>query len=79
VPDYSSHPLKVFLERGIPATINTDNPGISAIDINYEYTVAVEKVGLSVEQVRQARKNAREVCFMSKQDKQALVNGKQTR
>jgi len=48
VPDYASHPLKTFLEHGIPATINTDDPGISAIDIYYEYQMAVEKVGLSV-------------------------------
>jgi len=48
VPDDASHPLKVFLEHGIPATINTDDPGISAIDISYEYKMAVEKVGLSL-------------------------------
>lgn len=79
VPDYASHPLKTFLEHGIPATINTDDPGISAIDISYEYQMAVEQVGLSGQQVRQAQKNALHVCFLSEQDKQALVNGKQTR
>jgi len=40
VPDYAAHPLKVFLEHNIPATINTDDPGISAIDINHEYQMA---------------------------------------
>ena len=45
VPDYASHPLKTFLAHGIPATINTDDPGISAIDISYEYQMAVEQVG----------------------------------
>ena len=79
VPDYASHPLKTFLEHGIPATINTDDPGISAIDISYEYQMAVEKAGLSVEQVRQAQKNALAVAFLSEEEKQALVNGKQTR
>ncbi len=78
VPDYASHPLKLFLERGIPATINTDDPGISAIDISYEYTMAVEKVGLSVEQVRQAQRNALQVCFLSEEEKQALVNSKRS-
>ena len=76
VPDYASHPLKTFLEHGIPATINTDDPGISAIDINYEYDMAVEKVGLSVEQVRQAQQNALQVCFLSEEEKQALVDSK---
>lgn len=76
VPDYASHPLKTFLEHGIPATINTDDPGISAIDINYEYRMAVEKVGLSREQVRQAQMNALEVSFLGEDEKQALLDGK---
>ncbi len=76
VPDYASHPLKIFLEHGIPATINTDDPGISAIDISYEYRMAVEKVGLSREQVRQAQMNALEVSFLGEDEKQALLDGK---
>ncbi|HAF62794.1 MAG TPA: adenosine deaminase [Anaerolineaceae bacterium] len=76
VLSYAAHPLKTFLERGIPATINTDDPGISAIDISYEYTMAVEKVGLSVEQVRQAQRNALAVAFLTEEEKQALVDDK---
>lgn len=78
VPDDASHPLKVFLEHGIPATINTDDPGISAIDISYEYQMAVEKVGLSLEQARQAQKNALAVAFLTEEEKQALVDGKRS-
>jgi adenosine deaminase len=77
VADYASHPLKLFLERGIPATINTDDPGISAIDIAHEYQVAVEKAGLSMEQAKQAQQNALQVCFLSKEEKQALIEAKQ--
>ena len=76
VPDYASHPLKTFLEHGIPATINTDDPGISAIDISYEYQMAVEQVGLSLEQVRQAQKNALAVAFLTDGEKQTLVQYK---
>jgi len=78
VRDYASHPLKVFLECGIPATINTDDPVISAIDINYEYDMAVEKVGLSMEQVRQAQQNALQVCFLSEAEKQGLMDAKRS-
>ena len=76
---YASHPLKTFLEHGIPATINTDDPGISAIDISYEYQIAVEQVGLSLEQVRQAQRNALAVAFLTEEEKQELADGKQTR
>ena len=43
----TSHPLKLFLERGLLATMNTDDPGISAIDLHYEYEVAAPAAGLS--------------------------------
>jgi adenosine deaminase len=69
VPDYASHPLKTFLEHGIRATINTDDPGISGIDLHYEYEVAAPQSGLSREQIRQAQINALKSAFLSEQEK----------
>ena len=63
VHDYASHPLRGFLERGLLATINTDDPGVSGIDLAYEYEVAAPAAGLSVEQIAQARRNAAEIAF----------------
>lgn len=63
VPDYASHPLRAFLERGLPATINTDDPGISGIDLAYEYEVAAPAAGLSAAQIAQARRNAAAIAF----------------
>jgi adenosine deaminase len=77
VPDYPSHPLKFFLERSILATLNTDDPGISGIDLPYEYNVAAPKAGLSKEQIRQAQKNALTVAFLSNEEKQKLIAKKQ--
>jgi adenosine deaminase len=37
----------------------------------------VEKAGLSMEQARQAQQNALQVCFLSEEDKQALIKAKQ--
>ena len=65
VDSYQVHPLKVFLESGILATINTDDPGISAIDLKHEYEYAAPKVGLTDEMIRQAQKNALQVAFIS--------------
>lgn len=76
VPDYASHPLKQFLERGILATINTDDPGISGIDLPYEYDVAAPKAGLSQAQIRQAQRNALEVAFLSEEEKKDLIKKK---
>ncbi len=76
VPDYPSHPLKLFLERGILATINTDDPGISGIDLPYEYNVAAPKAGLSDAQMRQAQQNALTIAFLSKEEKAELLEKK---
>ena len=72
VPDYPSHPLKFFLEHGIQATINTDDPGISGIDLHYEFNVSAPKAGLSQAQIRQAQINALDVAFLGEQEKLAL-------
>lgn len=76
VPDYSSHPLLKFLENGLLATINTDDPGISGIDLVYEYEVAAPAAGLAVEQIHQAQRNSLEVAFLSSPDKEELANKK---
>ena len=78
VPDYPSHPLKTFLERGILATINTDDPGISEIDLPYEYNVAAPKAGLSEAQIRQAQENALTIAFLSEDEKEKLLKQKKT-
>lgn len=80
VPDYASHPLRKFIERGLLATINTDDPGISRIDITYEYEVAAPAAGLSKEQIHQAQKNALEIAFLTPTEKEALkIQKKQSR
>jgi adenosine deaminase len=72
VPDYASHPARTFLERGLLVTLNTDDPGISAIDLRHEYEVAAPAAGLSPEQIRQAQRNGLDVAFLSEEEKQEL-------
>jgi adenosine deaminase len=76
VPDYPSHPLKLFLEKGILATLNTDDPGISGIDLPYEYNVAAPKAGLSEAQIHQAQQNALTIAFLSEEEKMELLEKK---
>ena len=72
VPDYASHPLRLFLEHGLLATINTDDPGISGITLPYEYDVAAPAAGLTPEQIRQAQRNALTAAFMSPEEAAAV-------
>jgi adenosine deaminase len=76
VADYASHPLKRFLELGLCASINTDDPGISGIDLPYEFEVAAPQAGLTPALIRQAQLNALESAFLTPQEKQALVKKK---
>ncbi len=73
VPDYASHPLRTFLERGLLASINTDNPGISGIDLRYEYEVAAPAAGLTSDHTRQAQRNALAIAFLSEDERAALT------
>jgi adenosine deaminase len=75
VPDYRSHPLKRFLEEGVLATINTDDPGISGMDLSYEYEMAHKEAGLTLDQLHQAQRNALEIAFLSDEDKNDLQIG----
>jgi adenosine deaminase len=72
VPDYASHPLKKFLESGLLATINTDDPGISGIDLAYELDVAAPAAGLNESQIIRALENAWEIAFLGPEEKARL-------
>lgn len=76
VASYAAHPLRVFLERGLRATINTDDPGVSGITLSHELTVAAPAAGLSPAQVRQAQANAIAVAFLSEGEKAELRAGR---
>ncbi len=76
VPSYEAHPLRQFLEAGLAATINTDDPGISAIDLRYEYEVAAVEAGLTPELAHQAQRNALTIAFLSPEEKEGLVRRK---
>lgn len=73
VPSLERHPLKVFLEHGVLASLNTDDPAVQGIDIIHEYEVAAPAAGLTTEQIRQAQINGLEIAFLSAQEKQALI------
>ncbi len=79
VADYPSHPLRLFLEKGIAASINTDDPGISAIDLRYEYNVAAPLAGLTPLMIRQAQENALVTAFLTEGEKQLLRDKKVVR
>jgi adenosine deaminase len=78
VADYAHHPLKRFLDEGLLATINTDDPGISGIDLPHELEVAAPAAGLDEVRVRRAIENAWEIAFLGERERESL-RGPETR
>ena len=72
VASLASHPLKTFLEHGILATINTDDPAVQGIEIGHEYEVAAPAAGLSQQQMRTAQDNGLKIAFLSEAEKAAV-------
>jgi adenosine deaminase len=72
VPDLRSHPLREMMARGLVCSINTDDPGVSAIDLRHEFEVAAPAAGLSPEQIRTAQINALDTAFLSAEEKTQL-------
>ena len=74
VPSYLGHPLRRFMEQGLLATINTDDPGISGIDLIHEYEIAAPAAGLSQIQIRKLQENALQAAFLSDAERTGLVD-----
>ena len=72
IDSIANHPVKQFLEHGILATLNTDDPAVERIELPHEYQVAAPQAGLSQAQIRQAQVNGLDVAFLSEQEKQQL-------
>jgi adenosine deaminase len=73
VPSLAAHPLKHFLACGLRATINTDDPVISAIDQRHEFEVAAPAAGLTPAEIAQAQRHALEIAFLSAEERAALA------
>jgi len=74
VKELSQHPLRIFLEHGIKACLNTDDPAVQGIEIKDEFKLARDVLNLTDENFSQLQRNALAVCFLSDSEKQALQN-----
>jgi adenosine deaminase len=69
----AKHPIKIFLEKGILVTLNTDDPGVSGIEIADEYQLAKQQVGLTDEQLLHIQLNGVHAAFATDSLKQTLL------
>ena len=73
ITSLAQHPLKKFLEHGIIASLNTDDPAVEGIELKHEYNVAAPAAGLTAAQIRQAQINGLTMAFISQAERDALI------
>jgi adenosine deaminase len=70
VPSIEKHPLKKIIKAGVKCTIGADDPEILDTHLNKEYLLAVEKMGLSLEDIAYTLECAVEGSFLTPDKKQ---------
>ncbi len=66
------HPLVRYFRDGVKVTINTDDPGVSGIDLTHEYSVAFSQLGLSLEELIEIIYHGVESSFLHTDEKERM-------
>ncbi len=73
VERYADHPIRALAAQGVRFCLNTDDPGISAVTLAHEYSVAAPAIGLDRATVRRSQADALAMAFLSDIERDALV------
>ncbi len=64
-----NHPLQKMLDEGLTVTLNTDDPGISQINLSNEYVLALTELGMAYPVLRQCIMNSAHASFLGVDEK----------
>jgi len=67
------HPIKEFVQAGVPVTVNSDDPPMFGTDLNNEYAVATRLLDLDEMGLAALAKNAVEASFLDEPGKAKLA------
>lgn len=73
VPSYAAHPVRHYFERGIPISINTDDPKMFGNSLAGEYRLLVEQHGFTRAEIRQLVLDGIEMSWLEEGRKRDLV------
>ena len=71
-PSLEAHPFRAMREAGLVATINTDDPGMTALDLGVEYRTVAAAQRLSFDEVAAVALDGVEACWLEGDDKGRL-------
>jgi adenosine deaminase len=69
VPSIEAHPLKKLFDLGVRVTINSDDPEVLETNLNNEYRIAHEVLGMSLEDIAACNFYAYEASFIPQEKK----------
>lgn len=72
IKSYSDHPIKHYIDLGIPVTLNTDNRLMSQVDLTHEYERIVEAFSLDQAEILRVARNGINAAFCDDSVKQEL-------
>ena len=71
--DLAEHPLPAMVAAGVPVTINSDDPPMFSTDLNREYAIAAELLGLDQAGIAELARNAVTASFAPDEVKAAAA------
>ena len=72
VPTIESHPLKKLFDLGLRVTVNSDDPEVLETNVNNEYRIAHEILGMSMDEIAACNRFAFESSFIESSAKQRI-------
>ncbi|MEP7135714.1 MAG: adenosine deaminase [Chloroflexota bacterium] len=70
----AEHPLKKLFDLGVKVTINSDDPEVLETNLNNEYRIAHEVLGMSMDDIFTCNRFACEASFIPDEEKQRIWN-----
>ena len=74
VPTIEEHPLKKLFDLGVKVTINSDDPEVLETNLNNEYRIGHETLGMSMEDIRTCNEYACAASFIAEEEKGRVWN-----
>jgi adenosine deaminase len=78
-PNLEAHPFRAMREAGLVATINTDDPGMTDLDLGVEYRTVAAAQRLTFDEVAAVALDGVEACWLAASEKASLRTEFETR
>ena len=66
------HPLKKLFDLGVKVTINSDDPEVLETNLNNEYRIAHDILGMSLDEIAVCNRDAYEASFIPQEEKKRI-------